>query len=56
MVGAPKSKAPINPTCGFAASTKVGPGASVGTLKTGYLRIQALSQDKEQSVHPYAAT
>jgi hypothetical protein len=28
---------------------------SVGTLKTGYLRIQALSQDKEQGVHPHAA-
>jgi hypothetical protein len=28
----------------------------VGTLKTGYPRIQALSQDKEQGVHPHAAT
>jgi ABC-type dipeptide/oligopeptide/nickel transport system ATPase subunit len=28
----------------------------VSTLKTGYRRIQALSQDKEQSVHPRAAT
>jgi hypothetical protein len=28
----------------------------VGTLKTGYLRIQALSQDKEQGVHPCVAT
>jgi hypothetical protein len=27
----------------------------VGTLKTGYPRIQALSQDKEQGVHPRAA-
>jgi hypothetical protein len=26
----------IGPTCGFAASPEVGPGASVGTLKTGY--------------------
>jgi hypothetical protein len=29
---------------------------SVDTLKTGYPRIQALSQDKEQGVHPRAAT
>jgi hypothetical protein len=35
---------------------KVGPGASVGTLKTGYLRIQVLSQDKEQDMHPCATT
>jgi hypothetical protein len=28
----------------------------VGTLKTGYPRIQALSQDKEQDVHPRAVT
>jgi hypothetical protein len=27
----------------------------VGTLKTGYPRIQILSQDKEQDVHPRAA-
>jgi hypothetical protein len=26
----------------------------VGTLKTGYPRIQALSQDKEHDVHPPA--
>jgi hypothetical protein len=37
----------IGPTCGFAASPKVGPVASVDTLKTGYPRIQALSEDKE---------
>jgi hypothetical protein len=29
---------------------------SVGTLKTGYPRIQVLSQDKEQSMHSRAAT
>jgi hypothetical protein len=29
---------------------------AVGTLKTGYLRIQALSQEKEQGVHPCATT
>jgi hypothetical protein len=28
----------------------------VGTLKIGYLHIQALSQDKEQGVHARAAT
>jgi hypothetical protein len=31
----------IGPTCGFAASSKVDPGATVGTLQTGYLRVQA---------------
>jgi hypothetical protein len=56
MVGAPGSSAPIGPTCGFAVSPNVGSGASVGTLKIGYPRIQALSQDKEQDVHPCAAT
>jgi hypothetical protein len=29
---------------------------AIVTLKTGYLRIQALSQDKKQGVHPRAAT
>jgi hypothetical protein len=29
---------------------------SVGTLKIGYPRIQALSQDKKQGVHPRAIT
>jgi hypothetical protein len=29
---------------------------TVGTLKTGYPRIQALRQDKEQGVHPHAVT
>jgi hypothetical protein len=29
---------------------------SVGTLKIGYPCIQALSQDKEQGVHPRTAT
>jgi hypothetical protein len=46
----------IGPTCEFAASPEVGLGSSVGTLKTGYPRIQALSQDKEQGVHPCTAT
>jgi hypothetical protein len=56
MVGALRPLAPIGPTCGFAASPDVGPGAFVGTLKTGYLHIQALSQDKELGVHPRAVT
>jgi hypothetical protein len=56
MVGAPGSSAPIGPTCGFAASPEVGPGASIGTLKTGYPHTQALTQDKEQGVHPHVAT
>jgi hypothetical protein len=34
----------------------VGPGATVSTLKTGYPRIQALSQGKEQGIYPCAAT
>jgi hypothetical protein len=46
----------IGPTCGFAASPEVGSGASIGTLKTGYPHIQALSQDKEHVMHPRAAT
>jgi hypothetical protein len=29
---------------------------NIGTLKTGYPRIQSLSQDKEQHVHPRATT
>jgi hypothetical protein len=56
MVVTPESLAPIGPTCGFAASPEVGPGASVGTLKTRYPRIQALSQYKEQGMHSRAAT
>jgi hypothetical protein len=32
------------PPCGFAASPRVGPGATVGTLRTRYPRVQALSQ------------
>jgi hypothetical protein len=34
----------------------VGLGATVGTLKTEYPRIQALCQGKEQGVYPRAAT
>jgi hypothetical protein len=29
---------------------------AAGTLKTGYPHLQALSQDKEQGVHPHVAT
>jgi hypothetical protein len=36
------------PICGSAASPKVGPGATVGTLKTGYPRVQVPSQDERQ--------
>jgi hypothetical protein len=36
----------VSPTCRFLASPEVGPGATVGTLQTGYPYIQASSQDK----------
>jgi hypothetical protein len=35
----------VGPTRRFAASPGVGPGATVGTLRTGYPRVQASSQD-----------
>jgi hypothetical protein len=35
----------VGPTHGFASSPEVGPGATVGTLRTGYPRVQASSQD-----------
>jgi hypothetical protein len=38
----------VGPTRGFVASPEVGPGATVGTLRTGYPRVQAPSQDKRQ--------
>jgi hypothetical protein len=38
----------IGPTRGFTASPRVGPGATVGTLRTGYPCVQAPSQDKGQ--------
>jgi hypothetical protein len=34
----------------------VGPGATIGTLQTGYPYKKVLSQDKERDVHPRAAT
>jgi hypothetical protein len=46
----------IGPTCGLATSPEESLGATVDTLQTGYPRIQASSQDKEQGVHPRAAT
>jgi hypothetical protein len=36
------------PTCRFAASPEVGLGATVGTLKIGYPRIQAPSPDERR--------
>jgi hypothetical protein len=36
------------PTRGFVASLGVGPRATISTLKIGYPRIQALSQDEGQ--------
>jgi hypothetical protein len=38
----------VGPTRGFVASPGVGPGATVGTMRTGYPCVQALSQDKRQ--------
>jgi hypothetical protein len=44
----------VGPTCGFVASPKVGLRATVGILQTGYLYIQASSQNKLQGEHPHA--
>jgi hypothetical protein len=38
----------VGPTRGFTASPEVGPRVTVGTLKTGYPRVQAPSQDERQ--------
>jgi hypothetical protein len=46
----------VGPTSGFVASPEVDPGATVGTLQTGYPYIQASSQDKLWSMHPHTAT
>jgi hypothetical protein len=35
----------VGPTRGFASSHEVGLGATVGTLRTGYPRVRASSQD-----------
>jgi hypothetical protein len=35
----------FGPTRGFTSSPEVVPGATVGTLRTGYLHVQASSQD-----------
>jgi hypothetical protein len=40
----------VGPTHGFTASPKVGPGATIDTLQTGFPCIQALSWDKGQDV------
>jgi hypothetical protein len=45
----------VSPTCGFVASSEVGPGATVGTLRTEYPYIQASSQDKLYRMHPHTA-
>jgi hypothetical protein len=37
-------KKDVGPTFGFTASPEVGPRATVGTLQTGYPRLQAVSQ------------
>jgi hypothetical protein len=42
----------VSPTYGFAASPKVGSGATVDILQAGYPYIQASSQDKERSHAP----
>jgi hypothetical protein len=39
-------KRDVGPTCGFVASPELGPEVTVGTLQTGYPRVQASSQDK----------
>jgi hypothetical protein len=44
----------LHPTDGRDLSAEL--DKTVGTLKTGHPRIQALSQDKEQGVHPCATT
>jgi hypothetical protein len=44
----------VGPTRGFAATSEVGPGATVSTLPTGYPCIQALNQDKGQDMCPHA--
>jgi hypothetical protein len=46
----------VGPNCGFAASPEVSPGATVGTLQTGYPYVQASRQDKEQGMHRRVAT
>jgi hypothetical protein len=46
----------VGPIRGFAATSGVGPGATVGTLSTGYPRIQALNQDEGQDVRSHALT
>jgi hypothetical protein len=43
----------IGPTCGFAASPKVGLGVTVGTLQTKYPYAHNLSQvPRRQTPHP----
>jgi hypothetical protein len=44
-------KEDVGPTYRFTASPEVGPGATIGTLQTGYPRVPISSQDKGQSVY-----
>jgi hypothetical protein len=46
----------VGPTCGFTASPEVGPGATIGTLHTGFPRVHASGQDKRHGMHPHATT
>jgi hypothetical protein len=46
----------VGPTRGLAASPKVVPEATIGTLQTGYPHVQALSQDEGQDMHSHAST
>jgi hypothetical protein len=46
----------VGPNCRFIASPEVGLGATVVTLQTRYPYVQALTQDKEQDMHPRVAT
>jgi hypothetical protein len=45
----------VGPTRGFTASPGVSLGAIIGTLRTGYPRVQAPSQDKRQASSGAAA-
>jgi hypothetical protein len=49
-------KKDIGPTCTFTESPEVDLRATVGTLQTGYPRIQALSQDTRQGRCPHTTT
>jgi hypothetical protein len=48
-----RGKMYVGPTYGFAASPKVGPGATVGTPRTRYLRVQALRRARRELVQSH---